>query len=64
MIISIIVERIWEMENGLKIVKTCKGDENYKKIPNTSIYSVEDEESTLNCFRTLAEARRYAKDFY
>ena len=35
-----------------------------KKIPNSVVYSVDEfEGDNLNCFKTLKEARQYAKNY-
>lgn len=60
---DIIVERTWNV-NGLTIVKTYETScITGKKIPNSVVYSVEDEEESLDCFATLAEARAYARNY-
>lgn len=58
------VERTW-LVNGLMICKSCEVScLTGKKIPNSTIYSVDEiDGDNLNCFKTFAEAKRYAKEF-
>lgn len=66
---TIIVERHWIINNPrykdpIFIYKTyLRSDYSGKKIPNSAVYSVEDGEDNLDCFKTLAEARKYAKEY-
>lgn len=65
---TIVVERQWIINNSrykdpIFIYKTyLKSDYSGKKIPNSTVYSVEYDDDNLDCFKTLAEARKYAKE--
>lgn len=61
---DIILERTW-IVNGLQINKTylvsCFTG---KKIPDSVVYSVDEiDGDNLDCFKTLKEARAYAKNY-
>ena len=61
---SILVLKTWNM-GKLAITKSCEvSDLTGKRIPNSIVYSVDEfEGDNLNCFGTLAEAKKYAKEF-
>ena len=49
----------------LAITKSCEVSEfTGKRIPNSIVYSVDEiDGDNLDCFGTLAEARKYAKEY-
>lgn len=59
---SIYVERTWEV-NGLVIAKTWEVSDLTGKKYNP-IYSVDEPDGdNINCFRTLTEAKKCAKEY-
>lgn len=66
---KIIIENTWTVDNKnfadpLIITKSyLVSDYDGKKIPNSVVYSVDTMEDNLNCFKTLKEARQYAKNY-
>ena len=67
---KIIIENTWTVSNRkfvdpLIITKTyLVSDYDGKKIPNSVVYSVDEfMGDNLNCFKTLKEARQYAKSY-
>ena len=61
---DIVLERTW-IVNGLEINKSYLVSEyDGKKIPNSVVYAVDEiDGDNLNCFKTLKEAREYAKNY-
>lgn len=61
---DIVLERTW-IVNGLEINKSYLVSEyDGKKIPNSVVYAVDEiDGDNLNCFKTLKEARKYAKEY-
>lgn len=65
---KIVVERQWIINNPrykdpIFIYKTyLRSDYSGKKIPNSTVYSVEYGNDNSECFKTFAEARKYAKE--
>ena len=66
---TIVIERQWTVNNPhckdpIYIYRTTlRSDYTGKIIPGSAVYSVECNEENLNCFKTLAEARKYAKEW-
>lgn len=66
---KIMIEKTWTVNNKnfadpLIITKSyLVSDYDGKKIPNSVVYSVDTMEDNLNCFKTLKEAREYAKNY-
>lgn len=67
---KIIIEKTWTVDNSrfadpLIITKSyLVSDYDGKKIPDSVVYSVDEfEGDNLNCFKTLKEARQYAKNY-
>ncbi len=67
---KIIVEKTWTVDNSnfadpLIITKSyLVSDYDGKKIPNSVVYSVDEfEGDNLDCFKTLREAREYARTY-
>ena len=67
---KIIIENTWTVSNRkfadpLIITKSYLVSEyDEKKIPNSVVYSVDEfEGDNLDCFKTLKEARQYAKNY-
>ena len=67
---KIMIEKTWTVDNAhcndpLIITKSYLISElTGKKIPNSTVYSVDEfEGDNLNCFKTLKEARAYAKSY-
>ena len=67
---KIIIEKTWTVDNSrfidpLIITKSyLVSDYDGKKIPNSVVYSVDEfEGDNLDCFKTLKEARQYAKNY-
>lgn len=67
---KIIIENTWTVDNKnfvdpLIITKSyLVSDYDGKKIPNSVVYSVDEfMGDNLNCFKTLKEARAYAKNY-
>ncbi len=66
---KIMIEKTWTVNNKnfadpLIITKSyLVSDYDGKKIPNSVVYSVDTMEDNLNCFKTLKEARQYAKNY-
>lgn len=66
---KIMIEKTWAVNNKnfadpLFITKSyLVSDYDGKKIPNSVVYSVDTMEDNLNCFKTLKEAREYAKNY-
>lgn len=61
---SILVLKTWVI-GELVITKSCGVSElTGKRIPNSIVYSVDEfEGDNLDCFGTLAEAKKYAREF-
>lgn len=61
---DIVLERTW-IVNGLEINKSYEVScLTGKKIPDSVVYSVDEiDGDNLNCFKTLKEAREYAKNY-
>lgn len=61
---DIVEERVWNV-NGLLITKSYEVSAlTGKKIPDSVAYSVDEiDGDNLNCFKTLKEARAYAKEY-
>ena len=61
---DIVLERTWII-NGLEINKSYEVScLTGKKIPDSVVYSVDEiDGDNLNCFKTLKEAREYAKNY-
>lgn len=61
---TIEVLRTWNM-GELVITKTCEVSElTGKKVPDSIVYCVDEfEGDNLNCFGTLAEAKKYAREY-
>lgn len=61
---SILILNTWTI-GELVITKSCEVSAlTGKKIPNSIVYSVDEfEGDNLNCFRTLAEAKKYAREY-
>lgn len=67
---KIIIENTWTVNNSrfanpLIITKSyLVSDYDGKKIPNSVVYSVDEfMGDNLNCFKTLKEAKQYAKNY-
>ena len=62
---DIVLERTW-IVNGLEINKSYEVScLTGKKIPDSVVYSVDEiDGDNLNCFKTLKEAREYAKNYW
>ena len=66
---TIVIERQWAVNNPrckdpIYIYRTTlRSDYTGKIIPKSAVYSVEYNGENLNCFKTLAEARKYAKEW-
>ena len=66
---TIVVEKHWIINNPRHLDPvfiyrtTLRSDYTGKIIPGSAVYSVEYNEEHLNCFKTLAEARKYAKEW-
>lgn len=66
---TIVIEKQWNVNNPrckdpIYIYRTTlRSDYTGKIIPGSAVYSVEYNEENLNCFKTLAEARKYAKEW-
>lgn len=67
---KIIIEKTWTVDNSnfadpLIITKSyLVSDYDGKKIPNSVVYSVDEfEGDNLNCFKTLSEAKEYARTY-
>ena len=60
----ILVLKTWVM-GEIVITKSCEVSAlTGKKIPNSTVYSVDEfEGDNLNCFGTLAEAKKYAREY-
>ena len=61
---NILVLKTWTM-GELAITKSCEVSElTGKKIPNSIVYSVDEiDGDNLNCFGTLADAKKYAREY-
>lgn len=61
---SILILKTWVI-GELVITKSCGVSElTGKRIPNSIVYSVDEfEGDNLDCFGTLAEAKKYAREF-
>lgn len=63
---ELVHERTWKVNDKLEINKTYLVSEwTGKKIPDSVVYSVDEiDGENLNCFKTLKEARAFAKNYY
>ena len=61
---SILILNTWTI-GELVITKSCEvSDWTGKRIPNSVVYCVDEfEGDNLNCFGTLAEAKKYAREY-
>ena len=61
---NILVLKTWTM-GELAITKSCGISElTGKKIPNSIVYSVDEiDGDNLECFGTLADAKKYAREY-
>lgn len=61
---NILILKTWTT-GKLAITKSCLvSDLTGKRIPNSVVYSVDEiDGDNLDCFGTLAEAKKYAKEF-
>ena len=61
---KIIIERTWTVNNLIITKSHLVSELTGKKIANSVVYSVDEfDGDNLNCFRTLREAKDYARNY-